>query len=286
MSNITNLIRAAKAAPKPTVVALHCSGANGSQWRQLGQDLGHGFSLIAPNLLGPGDGADRFAGRAFRLTDEAAQVVRIIDLAKRPVHLVGHSYGGAVAMRAAIERPSQIASLTLYEPSAFHVIRGATDEDNAFAEIRTLAGDVNRFVSNGDLHAAAMRFVGYWNGTGAWEAMRAEARDQIVRYIPKACLEFAAAIGERTPLIAYRRLYFPILLLQGEHAPEPSRLIARRLARAMRFVSLQTVYGAGHMGPFSHAPLIGAMIADWIKRAQSQRPIAEHDLQLDLDRVA
>jgi len=51
---------------------------------------------------GPLDGK-----HAFTLSDEAASVLSEIDAADEPVHLVGHSYGGAVALRAAIERPSK-----------------------------------------------------------------------------------------------------------------------------------------------------------------------------------
>src|SRR6266536_1481912 len=42
-----------------------------------------------------------------------------------PVHLIGHSYGGGVALRVAVERSNRIASLTLYEPTAFQGSPGA-----------------------------------------------------------------------------------------------------------------------------------------------------------------
>src|SRR6266536_155294 len=42
-----------------------------------------------------------------------------------PVHLIGHSYGGGVALRVAVERSNRIASLTLYEPAAFQGSPGA-----------------------------------------------------------------------------------------------------------------------------------------------------------------
>ena len=45
------------------------------------------------------------------------------------------------------------------------------------------------------------------------------------------------------------------------------RLIARQLAEAMTLASLRTVFGAGHMGPFTHATIVNAMIADHIMRA-------------------
>ena len=94
MSNIASLVRIPERAAKPTVIALHCSGATRSEWRQLERDLGHRFTLIAPDLIGSGGTAHWTGSQAFKLSDEAAQVVRIIDATKEHIHLVGHSYEG------------------------------------------------------------------------------------------------------------------------------------------------------------------------------------------------
>jgi pimeloyl-ACP methyl ester carboxylesterase len=275
MSNIARLPSAAK----PTVIALHCSGASGRAWRQLGQTLGNRFSLIAPDLIGNGTTGPWNGERAFTLADEAALAVKIIDAAERPVHLVGHSYGGGVALRAARERPRRVASLTLYEPTAFHVLKTlGADGRMALDEIRNIAGDLDRNVLSGAYRAAARQFVDYWAGEGSWAALRAEAQAELVRYVPKSCLDFRALIGERTPLAAYRRFNFPILLLQGERASEPVRLIARQLVKAMRFASFRIVYGAGHMGPFSHPEVVSAMMTDYIAHAEPHLDAAENDL--------
>ncbi|HEX5997487.1 MAG TPA: alpha/beta fold hydrolase, partial [Jiangellales bacterium] len=45
----------------------------------------------------------------------------IIELMDRPSHLVGHSYGGVVAMLAAARHPERVSSLALIEPSALAV---------------------------------------------------------------------------------------------------------------------------------------------------------------------
>ena len=68
------------------------------------------------------------------------RTIEIIDRSDGQVHLVGHSYGGGVALRAAVERPDRIASLTLYEPSAFHLLRAmGARAAGALAEILALA---------------------------------------------------------------------------------------------------------------------------------------------------
>lgn len=287
MSNVTSLSSIGRPAAKPIVIALHCSGATGAQWRQLERELGPRFTVIAPDLIGSG-ATPHWHGAAeeFRMSDEAARIVRTIDGAKRPIHLVGHSYGACVALRAAIERPSKIASISLYEPAAFHLLKmDPHDGEAALADIASIAGRVKRLVSDGRDYDAAMAFLEYWNGAGTWDAMRPDLRAAFARYIRKAPLEFHAALGERIALYAYRRLNVPTLLLQGELAPQPTRVIARTLAKAMRRASLQTVYGAGHMGPFSHAHAVSAMMADWIFGYEPSTAASEH-LGRDMDQVA
>ena len=268
---VNDLNRPGAPVDKPTVVALHCSGAGGYQWRRLAGVLGAHFQMVAPDLIGCGAEPHWTGVHPFRAADEASRVVDIIDAAESPVHLVGHSYGGGVALRVAAERPDRIASLTLYEPVAFHLLRTAgVAERAAFDEIMAFARQIDRAVLCGAYWAAAERFVDRWNGAGAWAATDPDAQARIARYIPKACLEFRAMAEETTPRATYRQFGFPKLLLVGEHASEPVRLIARQLAEHMAPTSLRTVFGAGHMGPFTHAGIVNAMIASHIMRADPE----------------
>ncbi len=266
MSN--NSSRSGAHADRSIVVALHCSGTGGHQWRRLAGMLDARFHVVAPDLIGCGTTAHWTGVHPFRAADEASRVVDIIDAAEGPVHLVGHSYGGGVALRVAAERPDRIASLTLYEPVALHLLRTAgVAERAAFDEIMAFARQIDRAVLCGAYWAAAERFVDHWSGAGAWAATDPDAQARIARYIPKACLEFRAMAEETTPRAAYRQFGFPKLLLVGEHTSEPVRLIARQLAEHMAPASLRTVFGAGHMGPFTHGAIVNAMIASHIMRA-------------------
>jgi pimeloyl-ACP methyl ester carboxylesterase len=109
---------------RTSVIALHFSGAGANQWRALDELLDGRYALIAPEHYGC-DRVGPWSGeRAFTLADEAARTVEIIDRQRSKIHLVGHSYGGGIALRVALERPHGVASNTLYEPSAFHLLKG------------------------------------------------------------------------------------------------------------------------------------------------------------------
>ena len=204
------------------VIALHCSGAGAGQWRPLGDTLDSGHQLVAPEHYGC-DSAGPWSGEhAFTLADEAARTIEIIDRSDARVHLVGHSYGGGVALRAAVERPNRIASLALYEPSAFHLLKAIGSRGAAaFAEILAIAGRTADGVISGDYRGAANSFVDYWSGRGAWTALRASVQAALTRWMPKAPLDFRALIDEPTPARTYCHLRFPALIMRGEHAPAP-----------------------------------------------------------------
>ena len=105
------------------------------------------------------------------------------------VHLVGPSYGGGVALHVALARPARIASLSLYEPSAFHLLKIMGDRGAvAFAEIADITHVTAQAVISGDYAGAAAAFVDYWGGVGAWAALRPTVQGALTRWAPKAPL--------------------------------------------------------------------------------------------------
>jgi pimeloyl-ACP methyl ester carboxylesterase len=257
------------AVSRPPVMALHCSGSTGRQWEGLVDLLGDGSRVLTPDLIGTAARGHWGGERAFSLADEAAPILREIDALARPVHLVGHSYGGGLALRLAAERPERVASLTLYEPSAFHLLKGMGEEGlHALDEIRAVVADVDRGVLTGAYESAASRFVDYWNGLGAFAAMLPRLKADLIRYIPKACLDFRALIEEATPWSVFRGFGFPVLVMRGEHAPQPTRLVGDRLFGAARNGSLRIVRGAGHMGPITHREVVNRTVAAFLCRTE------------------
>jgi pimeloyl-ACP methyl ester carboxylesterase len=244
------------------VIALHCSGGGASQWCALAEALGGRYELLAPEHYGCESTGAWTGEHAFALADEASRVLALIDASPDKVHLVGHSYGGGVALNVALARPGRVASMALYEPSAFHLLRwmGGPGAE-ADAEIAAVARRISDGVVAGDNRGAMSVFVDYWNGPGAWNALRPEVQLALIRWAPKSPLDFRALIEEGTEPGAYRVLDFPVLVLHGERAPGPTRLIADYLQRLLPASRLAVIDRAGHMGPITHACEVNGAIA-------------------------
>jgi pimeloyl-ACP methyl ester carboxylesterase len=252
------------------VIALHCSGADASEWRDLSKALGDGHVMRTPEHYGCESSGQWTGEHAFTIADEAAKSLALIDESEEKVHLVGHSYGGGVALHVALSRPDRIASMSLYEPSAFHLLRQMGEAGaHAYTEIQGVARSISHCVTTGDYRAGITDFVDYWNGHGAWKAMRPGVQNALIRWAPKAPLDFHALIDDPTAAKAYAVLKCPVLIMRGEHAPMPSRVIAEGLSELLPISRLTVIDGAGHMGPLTHARDVSALIARHIVDAET-----------------
>ncbi len=250
------------------VVLIHCSSASGTEWNSLCELLAGEFRRVVPDQWSCGASDPWHGCSAFTLAEEAAPVLAIIDRIGTPVHLVGHSYGGGVALRVARERPEMIRSLTLVEPSAFHLLRrGGARERRLFREIAGVAHAVVRAVTSGDYWGGMGRFVDYWNGEGAWAALAHEARIKLSQRLGKVALDFQALFEEPAHLADYAALTAPTLILCGERSPAPSRRIVEMLADAMPNARVKRIPGAGHMSPLTHRDHVNTAIRDHLRRA-------------------
>jgi pimeloyl-ACP methyl ester carboxylesterase len=87
-----------------TVIALHCSLGSGKQWARLTEGFADKHRVIAPDISGYGNNVGTFE-LPTTLTEEVDLLLRDpLRDAVGPIHLVGHSYGGALAFKIATRR--------------------------------------------------------------------------------------------------------------------------------------------------------------------------------------
>ena len=259
-----------------TVILLHCSASSSDQWRILSTQLADNFRVLAPDLYGCG-GSDDWPGQGpLTLADEAEAATALMDYCGGPIHLVGHSYGGAVALKAALLAPKRFASLTLIEPVAFYLLDYDPADRVLAAEMRAVADMVKTAVLCGDYRLGMAGFFDYWNGPGAWAGMREKARASLAPRVRKVALDFWTNGIEGTPLDAYRALTQSTLLLSGEKTPAPTRRIAELLTGAIPGAQRSIIAGAGHMAPLTHAKQVNALIVEHLRRS----------MELEMRRIA
>jgi len=252
------------------VVLLHSSTGSGAQWTALCDELQQDFLVLTPDLYGYGDSDGWPGDRAISLSDEAAIVEGLAQICPGPIHLVGHSYGGAVALKAALRGNIALRSLTVIEPVAFHVLRNSDPWGNQYLD---QIGDVAEFVQSalarGNRNAAMQHFVDFWSGPGVWSSLSPGQRQRIIAVAPKVPLDFWATLSETATLEDYGALTLPTLLICGADSPASSRRIVSLLDLALSDCRLNVVPGAGHMLPLTHSESVNRTISAHLRHHRS-----------------
>lgn len=250
----------------PAVVCLHANASSSAQWRLLTERLVPYHRVLAPDTHGAGKGPAWPADRPLMLADEVKWLQPVFATAGTPFSLVGHSYGAAVALMAAVQAPHRVRALVLYEPTLFALVDAACPRPNEAEGRRKAVERAQAALVAGDRAAAAEHFIDFWTGAGAWRATPEARRGAIETAIVNVKGWGRALFGETTPLAAFSALRMPVLMMVGLDSPAASCAVARLLAQAIPNLAVIEFDGVGHMGPVTHPELVNAAIVDFLGR--------------------
>lgn len=244
----------------PDVVLLHAGGSSGAQWRKAAAILEDRFRLLMPDFIGFG-GTDSWPGPGdLSHGDQASLVASLVEArCVKPVHLVGHSYGGAVAVRLALVRPDMLARMVLIEPVLTPLLNQA-GQSEIFEEYRRMAEAFLENGRTGNDEAAWRGFIDYRNGAGTWARLSEDARARFRGGTRQGMDAFVSNLGNKTTLADCRSIEVPTLVLCGENTTEPDRQVTKILDREMPDTVYRIVEGAEHMSPLTHPDAVAAMI--------------------------
>ena len=225
----------------PALVLLHGAGGNAEVWRPVCAEL-RGLDLAAPSLPGRGGSA----GPAPRTAAEAADwVEKYLDAvrAHAPI-LVGHSYGGAVALELALRGRAQ--GLVLVATGARLRVHPAV-----------IAG-AEAAAAGGPRLSSRVAF-----GHGTPEDVVAAYEDAATRTPPEAALADWRACDAFDRMEGLAAIEAPALVISGADdaltPPKYHDYLADRLPRAQR----ESIEGAGHMLPWERPRVFARMARTW-----------------------
>ncbi|HJV64488.1 MAG TPA: alpha/beta hydrolase [Geomonas sp.] len=245
----------------PAVVLLHSTLSSKNQWRSLSTLLETDHRVIAVDLYGYGDTPLPRAAGDFTLLDEAKLVESLLDeilLPDEPFQLVGHSYGGAVALRLCHHAPSRVSTLTVFEPVAFHLLSPA---DPALSRVFTLRQELGRMIQAGLPKEAVETFIDYWGGAGTFASFPPRVQNDFVARADKLLLDFLALTHTNLTLDDYRTLKLPVTVIAGRSSKGPALRVAEALAQTLPQCKLVWVE-TGHMGPVTNPEIVNPVIRE------------------------
>jgi pimeloyl-ACP methyl ester carboxylesterase len=266
---MTNSVQGASGSnTTSTVIALHCSLGSGNQWARLSEELAATHRVITPDISGYGNNRGPF-DLPTTLSEEVNLLEDRLQEAVGPIHLVGHSYGGALAFKIATDSPlaSRVRSLTLIEPVLPTILRENGPDRPLYEHFVRLAHAVYEDLWNGLPSDAIDKFLVFWKGSEAKEDVPPKARMRMIEHAEKLEFDFTAVLAEQNVTTAAAAIRAPTLLASGGLSPYITQRILWRLTSAIPEVRTRHVPAAGHMLPVSHADAINPDIVRHISRA-------------------
>ena len=248
----------------PVVMLVHSSVSGARQWRRLMEDLRDRFRVRAVNLFGYGKTPPWPAEATQSLDDQARLVEAALPADAGEIYLVGHSFGGSVAMKAAARLAGRVARLVLLETNPFYLLAQSGRID-AFAEAMELRDCVKEFGALGEWATAAEKFADYWGGAGTWREMTLERRSAFAEALKPNFFEWDAVMNEATSVEQWASLLPRATLLVCDPGTVlPIREIAALLRRSGPGWTYTEVPGAGHMAPLTRPDLINPLVGSFL----------------------
>lgn len=246
----------------PPVVFVHSSGMGARQWDRTIEALGARHRCLAPDLSGYGKTSAARDGSDVALDQDAEIVASMVELAGEGAHLVGHSYGGAVALLAARTAP-KLASLTLIEPVISDLLRAGGSAEAA-AELVDVVRGFFAAMEAADEMEALKGFVDYWNADGAWDSLAPEARAGLGALARKIGMEVRGVAFTASAAFALDAVDVPVLVMTGGETRAAPRRMSELMVEALPRATHRVISGAGHMSPLTHPVEVAGAIADHI----------------------
>ena len=205
------------------------------------------------------------SGHEFSLSQHAADLVAFVrDLGAGPVHLVAHSRGANVALRATVSAPEIVRSLVLAEgggPMAGLADAGPGRRGAGGAVLRGIAEKI----ANGQTDAGLQAFIEFLNGPGAWDALPDLGR-RVLRDNAATLPANEIDLARLPPLTCdeVRRLDVPVLLMGGTLSPPAFGAVLDRLQGCLSRFERVRIDGAGHGMARSHASVFDTAVMTFI----------------------
>jgi pimeloyl-ACP methyl ester carboxylesterase len=265
----------------PTIVLVPGSCSTGAAWRPVIAAWQNRFRCVTTSLPGYGRTAERRTAHDTSIARLAEVVESVIVKAGGRVHLVGHSFGGLVALavalrnrvaldRVALDRVAldrvALASLVMLEAPAMEVLR---DEDAHYRVFRRMTEAYFADFAGGNREAIAA-MIDFYGGAGSWAAWPSRVRGYAIETTPVNIRDWASAYEFPLSAAALSGNETPLLVVRGGDSSPAMQRASAVLHERTRGSALATIDGAAHFMIATHAGEVACLIARHVDRAEAK----------------
>ena len=234
------------------LILVHGSVSDYREWAQQMSPLARRYRVIAysrryhwPNSS---PGADADAGVEVQ-ADDLAAIMKAMGAA--PAHIVGHSFGGAVALNLTLRHPELVRTLVLAEPAVSGVLGTMSENDPVWKDSQAVRAEMKQAFETGDAERIVRTYAARV-AAGEFEKASPAVRQMLLTNVPAFRLDFNS---KRPPFTCddAGRVLVPVLVVSGGRSALGLQRIAETAAQCMKGAKLVRLPQATHWMQHDHA---------------------------------
>lgn len=251
----------------PTLVFVPGSCSTGAAWRPVIAALNGRFRCVTTSLLGYGGTAERRTAQDTSIVHEAEILEAVVRKAGGAVHLVGHSFGGVVALTVALRGKVAVSGLTVLEAPAAQLLR-EYGEAQHYTAFRAMTDRYFAAFAAGEPDAIAT-MIDFYGGAGTYASWPERVRAYAAQTTAVNIRDWASAydLPLRRPGLA--AIALPTMVAWGETSHPAVQRANALLARSIRGARCATIAGAAHFMIATHAGAVADLIADHAREVEA-----------------
>lgn len=256
----------------PTIVLVPGSCSTGAAWRPVISHLQDRFRCVTTSLLGYGGTAERRTAGDAEICYEREIIESVVRRAGGPVHLVGHSFGGLVALAVALRGRVPLLSLTIAEAPAVEILK-ETGETQHYDTFRSMSRAYTEAFRRGETDAIA-RMIEFYGGEGTFAGWPQRVRDYAVETTPANLLDWESAYGFRLTPASLASVKVPTLVLWGENSHPAARRANELLSYHVSRTEHAEITGASHFMIATHPKQFADLLVRHVERSSLETTAA------------
>lgn len=192
--------------------------------------------------------------------EDLAALIRELDAA--PAHLAANSFGSELAVKAAVQWPELVASLSVHEPSFFAI--GAEENPPMMADVQPHVGAALAELQQGNDEKAAPLFLNSLCSAGAWDEIPETMQEAFINNAPAVLPPFQDPSLGAIDKDKLNRLNVPTLVTNGARSYAWLAAVVNGLAARIPDARRHTYPEAGHFPHITHPNEVVEVITGFV----------------------
>lgn len=249
----------------PAVILIHGSMSDYREWSEQMEALAKHYRVIAysrryhwPNSP-PGKDGDASVPRQ---TEDLAAIIKSLGLG--PATLVGHSYGGTIAVFFALQHPELVRGLVLLEPPVPGALGDTAESEAVVKERQAVRDEMRQALASGDAERVVKTYLARV-APGEYDNASPEARKIYLANFPAFRLDFESP-RPNLNCEDIQRVAAPALVLTGGRSAIGLQQVAAGVAHCLKSGSFLKLPQATHHMQLDHPQQVNEAVLAFLAK--------------------